>query len=180
MAGNNSVHYRSCAWSSEDAQLLEDGKINSSSPLTAQHPFPLSHLSSSFGLLTRLSLIQDLLLSSSQLIKTCGLTLKRSLCPSSWRNTFFWYRMEHGKWTGSWQCWKHGQCVALCSHCHSYERGIMCFQEGEGLDSVLTLKSIPVPHTDLRLWFRRVMHLSVTQGSTSSSVNYSWIKTNTT
>lgn len=74
MAGNNSVHYRSGAWSSEDAQWLEDGKINSSSPLTAQHPFPLPHLSSSLGLLTLLPLIQDLLLSGSQLIKTCGLT----------------------------------------------------------------------------------------------------------
>lgn len=58
MAGNNSVHYRSGAWSSEDAQWLEDGKINSSSPLTAQHPFPLPHLSSSLGLLTLLPLIQ--------------------------------------------------------------------------------------------------------------------------
>lgn len=47
MAGNNSVHYGSGAWSSEDAQWLEDGKINSSSPLSAQHPFPLPHPSSS-------------------------------------------------------------------------------------------------------------------------------------
>lgn len=41
--------------------------------------------------------------------------------------------------------------VALCSNCCSYEQGIMCFREDEGLDSVLTLKSIPAPHTDLRL-----------------------------
>ena len=112
---------------------------------------PSTSPSSSLGLLTLLSLTQDLLLSGSQLIKTCGLTLKRSHCPSSWRKTLFLCRMGHGKWTGSWHCWKHGQCVALCSNCCSCEQGIMCFREDEGLDSVLTLKSIPAPHTDLRL-----------------------------